>query len=67
MGNANKDDASLVEGGEMGMRLLIGILLTCAAALAVVALWIRDLDFLYAASPFLVAAYFATFRREELR
>ena len=47
--------------------LLIGILFACAAALAATALWLRDMDFLYAASPLLVGAYFATFRREELR
>lgn len=47
--------------------LLIGVLLACAAAVAAFSMWLRDLEVLYAASPFLVAAYFATYRREELR
>jgi hypothetical protein len=46
---------------------LIGSLLACATAIAAAAFWLRDLEVLYLASPFLVAAYFATFKREELR
>lgn len=48
-------------------HVLIAILLACAATVAAFSLLLRDLEVLYAASPFLVAAYFATFRREELR
>jgi hypothetical protein len=47
--------------------LLVVIMLIGGASLAGAAIWLRDLDFLYACVPLLVVAYFATFRREELR
>jgi hypothetical protein len=47
--------------------LLITVMLTCALILAGTAFWLQDLDLLYLTSPFLVTAYFATFKREELR
>lgn len=47
--------------------ILITVLLACSVVLAGIATWLRDLDWLYACVPFLVLAYLATFRREELR